>query len=110
MGTVRRVAVMLGEVRPGSHGTAGFGCSGRGEALRGQSGRGSQGDASSGTVRSGAFWRGSHGLLRLVMASLVKIRLGEAVKVLRGMSRLSEERLGRVRQSGLGTSRRGAVC
>jgi len=33
------------------------------------------------------------------MASLVKTRLGEAVKVLRGMSRLCDVRLGKVRQS-----------
>ena len=33
------------------------------------------------------------------MASLVKTRLGKAVKVLRGMSRLSEERLVRARLS-----------
>jgi len=50
LGTVRRVAVMFGEVRSGSHGTAGSGCSGRGEALRGQSGRGSQGFAGHVTV------------------------------------------------------------
>ena len=38
-------------------------------------------------------------MLRLVVASLVKTRLGKAVKVLRGMSRLSEERLVRARLS-----------
>ena len=38
-------------------------------------------------------------MLRLVMASLAKTRLGKAVKVLRGMSRLSEERLVRARLS-----------
>ena len=38
-------------------------------------------------------------MLRLVVASLVKTRLGKAVKVLRGMSRLSEERLVKARLS-----------
>ena len=42
---------------------------------------------------------GSHGLLRLVVASLVKTRLGKAVKALWGMSRLSEERLVKARLS-----------
>ena len=66
LGTVRRVAVMFGEVRSGSHGTAGSGCSGRGEALRGQAGLGSQGTVSLVAVRLGLvrqsrrckLWRG----------------------------------------------------
>ena len=105
LGTVSRGAVKFGEARSGSHGNAGLGRSGRGEALRGQSGRGSLGLPRSVLERRRGVSSGSHGLLRLVMASLVKTRLGKAVKVLRGMSRLCDVRLGRARQS-----RRVAVC
>ena len=67
------------------------------EVWRALAGLGSLGLARSVLERRRGVSFGSHGLLRLVVAGLVKARLGKAVKALRGMSRSSEERLVRAR-------------
>ena len=83
----------------------------RGEVWRVWSGLGSRGGACLGVAVLGKLGPGSHGLLRLVMASLVKTRLGKAVGVLHvearcSMSRQIVEWRVMLRQSCLGSASR----
>ena len=99
LGTFRRVAVTFGEAQRGSHGMAR-----RGELSSVGAGHGKAVELwlvweRFVAVRQVMDWRGSRGDAGLCTARCSLAKRGRAVKALRGMSRLSEERLGKVRQS-----------